>query len=235
MARSELVIGKVRGDDGHGVNPGGTTGQALVKVSAVDYDTTWRTLPLTVNTQGPDSAGNVTINTGVMTVNDTAPTNGNVNVDTGVMTVNSISPTNGNVNVNVGVTNVAYDTTNKKFTKTTESGTTDIVAVSALKTDMDLANVDNTSDANKPISTATQTALNAKADKTAVVSTVAYANSKITKTINGTTTDVVTAATLKSDMALNKVENKTAAEILSEIVVATNSQIDALFPPDHEE
>ena len=36
------------------------------------------------------------------------------------------------------------------------------------KTDVGLGNVDNTSDANKPISTATQTALNAKADSTAV-------------------------------------------------------------------
>ena len=235
MARSELVIGKVRGDDGHGVNPGGTTGQALVKISAVDYDTDWRTLPLTVNRQSPDSAGNVNVDTGVMTVNDVGPINGNVNVNTGVMTVNGISPTNGNVNVDVGVTTVSYDTTNKKLTKTTASGTTDIVTVSTLKTDMDLANVDNTSDANKPISTATQAALNNKADKTAVVSSVAYANNKITKTINGTTSDVVSTTTLKTDMALDKVENKTAAEILSEITIATNAQIDALFPPDPEE
>lgn len=235
MAKTELVIGKVRGDDGKGVNPGGTTGQALVKSSGTDYDTAWRTLPLTVNRQSPDYAGNVEVNTGVMTVNDIAPTNGNVNVDTGVMTVNDISPTNGNVNIDVGVTNVAYNTQNKTLTKTTAAGTLNVVSVSTLKTDMDLANVDNTSDANKPISTATQTALNNKADKNAVVATVAYANNKITKTINGTTTDVVSAATLKTDMSLNKVENKTAAEILSEIVIATDEQIDALFPPDPEE
>lgn len=40
--------------------------------------------------------------------------------------------------------------------------------VTLVKADVGLANVDNTSDANKPISTATQTALNAKADATAV-------------------------------------------------------------------
>ena len=61
------------------------------------------------------------------------------------------------------------------------------------KTQIGLGNVDNTSDANKPVSTATQTALDAKANKSETVSTVAYdeANHKLTKTINGSTTDVV--------------------------------------------
>ena len=36
------------------------------------------------------------------------------------------------------------------------------------KSDIGLGNVDNTSDADKPVSTATQTALNAKADTSAV-------------------------------------------------------------------
>ena len=49
--------------------------------------------------------------------------------------------------------------------------------------------------------------ISGKADKTATVSTVAYdsTNKKITKTINGTTSDVVTAATLKTAMNLNNV------------------------------
>lgn len=41
-------------------------------------------------------------------------------------------------------------------------------AVTLTKSDVNLANVDNTSDADKPISTATQTALNLKADASAV-------------------------------------------------------------------
>lgn len=43
-----------------------------------------------------------------------------------------------------------------------------------------------------------------KADKSATVSTVTYdgTNKKLTKTINGTTTDIVTTATLKTDMGL---------------------------------
>lgn len=45
-----------------------------------------------------------------------------------------------------------------------------------------------------------------KADKSATVSTVAYdsTNKKITKTINGTTSDVVTVATIKTALALAK-------------------------------
>jgi len=49
----------------------------------------------------------------------------------------------------------------------------------ATKSDVGLANVDNTSDANKPVSTATQTALNAKQDTLVSATNI--------KTINGTT------------------------------------------------
>ena len=66
-----------------------------------------------------------------------------------------------------GVTNVAYDSTNKKLTKTKNGSTSDIVTLATMKTDMSLNNVNNTSDADKPISTATQTALNNKVDKVA--------------------------------------------------------------------
>ena len=48
--------------------------------------------------------------------------------------------------------------------------------------------------------------ISGKADKSATVSTVTYdgTNKKLTKTINGTTTDVVTVATLKTDLGLSK-------------------------------
>ncbi len=51
------------------------------------------------------------------------------------------------------------------------------------------------------------TALGGKSDKSATVSNVAWSSSKLTKTINGTTTDVVSASTLKSAMSLNNVTN----------------------------
>ena len=112
------------------------------------------------------------------------------------------------------VKEIAYDANGKKITKTINGTTTDVVSAADLKTDMALNNVNNTSDADKPVSTATQSALDQKADKASAVATVAYdANGKkITKTINGTTTDVVSAADLAGDM-----------EVISD------AQIDALF------
>lgn len=70
------------------------------------------------------------------------------------------------------VSSVAYDTGNKKITETINGTTSDVVTVSKIKTDMNLeksdvglSNVDNTSDLNKPVSTATQTELNKKVNR----------------------------------------------------------------------
>ena len=49
--------------------------------------------------------------------------------------------------------------------------------------------------------------ISGKADKSATVSNVAWSSNKLTKTINGTTSDVVSADTLKSAMSLNNVGN----------------------------
>lgn len=55
----------------------------------------------TVNSQVPDSNGNVSVDVGVKTVNSTSPdANGNFNINVGVKTVNSVLPdANGNVNI----------------------------------------------------------------------------------------------------------------------------------------
>ena len=89
-----------------------------------------------------------------------------------------------------------------------------------------LGNVVNTGDSATPVSGGTTkfttggayTELAKKADKTTTVTNVAWdaTNKKLTKTINGTTTDVVSASTLKTAMDLNKVENKSAADLKAE-------------------
>ena len=56
--------------------------------------------------------------------------------------------------------------TNAKFTDTVYTHPAGTNPHGTTKADVDLGNVNNTSDANKPISTATQTALNLKFDKT---------------------------------------------------------------------
>lgn len=93
-------------------------------------------------------------------------------------------------------------------------------------TQVGLGNVVNTGDSDTPVSGGTTkfttggayTELNKKLDKTNGVTNVAWdaANEKLTKTINGTTTDVVSASTLKTAMDLNKVENKSAADLKAE-------------------
>ena len=70
--------------------------------------------------------------------------------------------------LNSAITQVAYDTTNKKITyKVFGGSSTDLVTADTLKTDMALNNVNNTSDANKPVSTAQQAALDLKMNNTA--------------------------------------------------------------------
>lgn len=76
-----------------------------------------------------------------------------------------------------GLTDVNYNATQKKITKTSLAGTSDVVTIAKIKTDLELAkadvglgNADNTSDVDKPISTATQNALDGKKDKQAAVS-----------------------------------------------------------------
>lgn len=78
--------------------------------------------------------------------------------------------------------------------------------------------------------------ISGKADKTATVSTVAYdtTNKKITKTINGTTSDVVSAATLKTDMALSNVENKSSATIRGELTSANVTTALGYTPPQQD-
>jgi len=62
----------------------------------------------------------------------------------------------------VNLDTVAFDDATKKVTFTLTNGVTKEVILSFNKSDVGLGDVDNTSDANKPISTATQTALDLK-------------------------------------------------------------------------
>ena len=114
------------------------------------------------------------------------------------------------------LTNVAYDSTNKKLTKTINGSTSDIVSVSTIKTalnlsksDVGLGNVDNTSDANKPISTATQTALNGKVD---VVSGKGLSTNDFTTTLKNKLDGIASGAEVNQNAFSNvKVGSTTVA------------------------
>lgn len=101
------------------------------------------------------------------------------------------------------------------------------------KSDVGLGSVVNTGDSATPVSGGTTkfttggayTELAKKADKSTAVTNVAYdsTNKKLTKTINGTTSDIVTVDTLKtalnlskSDVGLGNVDNKSEATIKSD-------------------
>lgn len=159
----------------------------------------------------------------------------------------TVSDTDG-VTSNDGTTSVTYKYTHPTTTAVAASAKKvghdnqgHVVLGEALdKSDVGLGNVDNTSDATKKTNFtgsiasgntgfvtggAAYTELNKKADKTATVSTVTYdtTDKKITKTINGTTTDVVTAAKLKEDMALDLVKNQAITVTSTSVSDGTNT------------
>lgn len=67
LEKMRKLLRDMEAKNGHGLPSGGTTGQALTKLSDSDYDTGWRTLTggsgggtvQTVNRVLPDNAGNV--------------------------------------------------------------------------------------------------------------------------------------------------------------------------------
>jgi hypothetical protein len=86
----------------------------------------------------------------------------NISVSTPVQSV-AITETSYSVSV-VGDTATVSVSTNTPAVSVVDSTSTFTISTIATKTDVGLGSVDNTSDANKPISTATQTALNLKAN-----------------------------------------------------------------------
>ncbi len=77
---------------------------------------------------------------------------------------------------------------------------------SVTKTQVGLSNVDNTSDINKPISTATQTALDGKVDKTGDVMTGSLTATTLTA---GTATDVLGTAlsVIRNNVEVGRIDN----------------------------
>jgi hypothetical protein len=90
------------------------------------------------------------------------------------------------------------------------------------KSDIGLQNVDNTSDANKPISNATQAALNGKQDvlDLEVVTSIAASADGSTTTLTSTRTNLDTESTSTADTAL-PVASATAAGVMNSATFAT--------------
>jgi hypothetical protein len=76
------------------------------------------------------------------------------------------------------------------------------ININVSKTDMGLDQVDNTSDLNKPISTATQTALNNKVDKVVGSRLITSAEGTILGNTSGTNTGDETVTTIKTKLGV---------------------------------
>ena len=148
-----------KGDTGIGVPIGGTTGQQLMKKSDTDYDYEWQT---------PEGGGDMLMSVydsdGDGIVDNAKKVNGftvEKNVPAGAQFYDTLTTINGKTGIItkddiVALGIPAQDTVYTHPEGTNPHGTT--------KADVGLDNVDNTSDVDKPVSTAQQTALDAKID-----------------------------------------------------------------------
>ncbi|MEN9907451.1 MAG: hypothetical protein RLZZ540_592, partial [Bacteroidota bacterium] len=112
-----------------------------------------------------------------------------------------------------------------------ENGGTNAVTVLGARTNLQINNVDNTTDLNKPISTATQTALNLKenlVNKSTNVTTDGTSDTKY-PSVKSVKTYVDASATLSSTALTNEITRATTAEntIAANLVTETNNRIAA--------
>lgn len=199
-----------QGDPGVGVPPGGTDGQVLTKQSATDYDTDWET-PTggsgghTIQEDGSDlpARSNLNFGTGLSATDDNGNDATDVDLDATTadipesldkryVTDSDLTTLANTSGVNTG----DQDLSGYVPTSRTVNGHALSANVTVTKSDVGLGNVDNTSDANKPISTATQTALDGKVDENASITgatktKITYdAKGLVTAGADATTTDI---------------------------------------------
>jgi hypothetical protein len=148
-----------KGDTGIGVPTGGATGQQLVKKSNVDYDFEWKT-PAGAGDMLKsvyDSDGDGVVDNAEKVNNHTVE----ADVPAGAKFTDTTYEEITEAEINTGTASTLRTITARRVTFILSKVSTLISnAISALtKNDVGLGNVDNTSDANKPVSTAQQTAI----------------------------------------------------------------------------
>jgi hypothetical protein len=161
------------GANGQGVPTGGTDGQVLTKSSSTDYDTAWET-------PAADAVSSVNGQTGVVvldaddiddsstahkfvTSTDLTKLSNTSGTNTGDQNLSGLQPLDSDLTAISGLSPSNDDLIQRKSgawtNRTPAQVKTDLALV---KGDVGLGNVDNTSDINKPVSTAQQTALDGK-------------------------------------------------------------------------
>lgn len=138
------------GPTGPGVPSGGSDDQVLRKASATNFDTEWHTpVKADVGLSNVDNTSDA--NKPISTAQQAALDN-KQNLDGDLTAIAGLDSSTSGVIASEGA----------GWVKRTFAQLKTLLAL--VKADVGLGNVDNTSDANKPISTATQTALDAKLD-----------------------------------------------------------------------
>ena len=133
----------------------------------------------------PDATGTVALTTDISVTASSTTTLSNKSISLGSNTVTS---TLAQLNTAISDADVATLAGTETLTNKTLTSPVINTPTGITKTDVGLANLDNTSDANKPVSTATQTALDLKAN---------LANPTFTGTVNAA------ALTLSGDLTVN--------------------------------
>lgn len=165
-----------QGDPGPGVASGGTTGQYLVKSSNTNYDTGWDTL-----TKSDVGLGNVDntsdVNKPVSSATQTALDDKVDKVTGKGLSANDYTDADKTRLADTSGTNTGdQDLSGYVPTSRTVNGHALSSDVTVSKSDVGLGNVDNTSDASKPVSTAQQAALDLKEDTANKGTTGGYAS-----------------------------------------------------------
>lgn len=164
----------IQGETGEGVPTGGTTAQVLRKVSNTDFDDEWHT-PAKADV-GLSNADNTSdVNKPISTATQTA-LDAKQPLDADLTAIAALdSSTSG-----------AIASDGAGWIKKTYA---------QFKTALGLGNVDNTSDANKPVSTAQQTALNLKEDLANKATDFSTLNNTLYPTVQAVNTAINTATT----------------------------------------
>lgn len=168
----EAAAQGLRGVPGEGVPAGGATGQILAKASGTDFDTEW------LDNSAGGAVDSVNGQTGAVAldaddISDASTTNKFVTAAEKTKLSNLSGTNSGDQDLSAYATKTGAETfTNKTLNSPVINSPSGLT-----KADVGLTNADNTSDADKPVSTAQQTALDQKQDEL-------VSGTKI-KTVNG--------------------------------------------------